>query len=160
MNQQQTKLQQLCQYLATSLTPTVKANDIDAWQERGQLIISGEDLGLGSYLIGKWKYTAVIAIERLPHRRIDPYNLLAMVAAWLIEHNPERDTYGLADPDFDIAVISKDNFTVLIEIELLDDIELVQDELGPILFMGNRYRVAVAETNIAESVDVRSKGAV
>ncbi|MDP5146010.1 phage tail protein [Shewanella sp. ULN5] len=157
--QTKTQLQQLAEFLLSNLSPLVKANDIDAWQENGTLILSGEDKGAEGYQVAKWKHNAVIALERFPHRRVNPYNLLAMVAAFLIDSHWQRDEYGLDDPQLDIDVVSKDHATVLIELQLLDDIDLIPDETGPVPFNGERYRVSLVPLNIAETVDVQQKGA-
>jgi hypothetical protein len=157
--QTKTQLQQLCDFLLMSLSPLVKTNDIDAWQENGTLMLSGEDKGNGGYQVAKWKHNAVIALERFPHRRVNPYSLLAMVAAFLIDSNWARDEYGLEDPQLDIDVVSKDHATVLIELQLLDDIDLIPDANGPVLFNGQRFRVSLVPLDIAESVDVQQKGA-
>ena len=109
-------MQQLGEHLLTSLKPVIKTNNIDAWQESGTLIINGEDRGENGYQVAKWKHTGVIAIENFPHRRIAAYSLLAMVAAFLIEHDSERDLYQLNDPEIDIDVVSSDNATVLIDV--------------------------------------------
>ena len=155
--QTKTQLQQLTEFLLASLQPVIKANNIDAWQERGTLILSGEDKGVDGYQVAKWKHYAVIALENFPHRKINPYNLLAMVAAYLIDSDWPRDEYGLDDPEFDIDMVSKDNTTVLIEVQLMDDIELIPDDNGPVQFNGGRYRVSLVPVNIAESVDVQQK---
>ena len=155
--QTKTQLQQLTEFLLASLSPIVKANNIDAWQERGTLILSGEDRGQDGYHVAKWKHSAVIALEKFPHRRINPYNLLAMVSAYLIDSEWPRDQYGLDDPEIDIDADSKDSTTVLIEVQLLDDIELIPDENGPVQFNGGRYRVALVPIDFAESVDVQQK---
>jgi hypothetical protein len=157
--QTKTQLQQLCDFLLMSLSPLVKTNDIDAWQENGTLMLSGEDKGNGGYQVAKWKHNAVIALERFPHRRVNPYSLLAMVAAFLIDSDWPRDEYGLEDPQLDIDVVSKDHATVLIELQLLDDIDLIPDANGPVLFNGQRFRVSLVPLNIAETVDVQQKGA-
>jgi hypothetical protein len=157
--QTQTQLQQLTDFLKQSLSPIVKTNDLDAWQEGGTLILNGEDKGNDGYQVAKWKHNAVIALERFPHRRINPYNLLALLAAFLIDSNWNRDEYGLDDPQLDIDIISKDHATVLIEVQLIDDIELLPDDNGPIQFNGERYRVSLVPLNIAETVDVQQKGA-
>ncbi|WP_445946373.1 phage tail protein [Shewanella sp.] len=157
--QTKTQLQQLCEFLLTSLSPLVKANDLDAWQENGTLMLSGEDKGNGGYQVAKWKHNAVIALERFPHRRVNPYSLLAMVAAFLIDSDWARDEYGLEDPQLDIDVVSKDHATVLIELQLLDDIDLIPDSTGPVQFNGQRFRVSLVPLNIAETVDVQQKGA-
>ena len=153
--QTKTQLQQLTEFLLASLSPVIQANNIDAWQERGTLILSGEDKGADGYLVAKWKHSAVIALENFPHRKINPYNLLAMVAAYLIDSDWPRDEYGLDDPELDIDMVSKDNSTVLIELQLMDDIELIPDEHGPVKFNAGRYRVALVPLNIAESVDMQ-----
>ncbi|ABZ75894.1 conserved hypothetical protein [Shewanella halifaxensis HAW-EB4] len=156
--QTKTQLQQLCEFLLTSLQPVIKANNIDAWQERGTLILSGEDKGIDGYQVAKWKYNAVIAFEQFPHRRINSYNLLAIVSAYLIDSEWPRDVYGLDDPEIDIDVVSKDNATILIELQLMDDIELIPDDNGPVQFNGGRYRVSLVPINIAESVDLQQRG--
>lgn len=149
-----TKLQQLGEHLLNSLKPIITTNNIDAWQERGTLIINGEDRGENGYQVAKWKHTGVIAIENFPHRRIAAYSLLAMVAAFLIDHDHERETYQLADPEIDIDEISSDNATVIIDVELIDNIELIPDATGPVFFNGQRYKVDIAPINVAETVNV------
>ncbi|PCH95347.1 MAG: hypothetical protein COB83_08885 [Gammaproteobacteria bacterium] len=158
MNEQtavkKTKLQQLTEFLLTSLHPVIKANDIDAWQERGTLVLSGSDNGQDGFEVAKWKHSAVIAIEKFPHRKINPYNLLAMLSAFLLDSDWPRDEYGLEDPELDIEVISKDNATILIEVMLIDDIDLIPHDQGPILFNGQRFYVSLASTDFAENVNV------
>lgn len=149
-----TKLQQLTAFLLTSLSPVIKANDIDAWQERGTLVLSGSDNGQDGFEVAKWKHSAVIAIEKFPHRKINPYNLLAMVSAFLLDSGWPRDEYGLEDPELDIEVISKDNATILIEVMLIDDIDLIPHEQGPVYFNGQRFYVSLASTDFAETVSV------
>lgn len=154
MSAQKTQLQQLTEFLLSSLKPYVKANSIDAWQEGGTIMLSGEDLGTG-YQVAKWKHSAVIVIEHFPHLRVPPYNLLAMLAAFLLDSNWPRDELGLQDPALDIDVVSDDNATVIIEVELVDNIDLVPDANGPVLFDGTRYSVAQVQINVAESFDLQ-----
>lgn len=154
MSAAKTQLQQLTEFLLLSMQPYVKANNVDAWQEGGTLILSGEDLGTG-YQVAKWKYNAVIAIENFPHLKVAPYNLLAMLAAFLLDSAWPRDELGLADPKLDIDVISDDNATVIIEVELLDNIDLIPNANGPVLFNGSRYSVALVEINVAEEITVQ-----
>jgi hypothetical protein len=154
MSQSKTQLQQVTEFLLAGLQPYVKANNIDAWQEGGSLILSGEDMGAGGYQVAKWKHRATIAFENFPHHRVNPYNLLAMLAAYLIDSGWPRDEYDLADPELDIDVVSADNATVLVELELMDDIDLIPDTYGPVLFNGSRFRVALVSVNVAEDVDV------
>lgn len=155
MSAPKTQLQQLTEFLLGSLKPYVKANSIDAWQEGGTLILSSEDLGTGGYQVAKWKHKAVIIIENFPHLKVSPYNLLAMLAAFLLDSNWPRDELGLEDPTLDIDVVSNDNATVIIEVQLLDNIDLIPDANGPVLFNGSRYSVAMVPVYVAEEIDVQ-----
>jgi len=160
MSQTKTSLQQLTEFLLVSLNPAIKANDIDAWQERGTLVLSGSDNGQDGFEVAKWKHSAVIAIEKFPHRKINPYNLLAVLSAFLLDSGWPRDEYDLDDPELDIEITSKDNATILIEVMLIDDIDLIPHEQGPISFNGQKYYVSLASTNFAEAVEVNTKGEV
>lgn len=157
MSQTVSQLQQVTAFLYESLKPYVKANNIDAWQERGTMILSGEDLGNNGYQVAKWKHNAVIAIEQFPHTKFNAYNLLAMLSAFLLDSGWERDESGLADPQLDIDVVSRDHAMVLIELELIDDIDLIPDANGPVLFNGERYRVALVPVDVAETADVQTR---
>lgn len=154
MSAPKTQLQQLTEFLLNSMQPYVTANSIDAWQEGGTLILSGEDLGTG-YQVAKWKHNAVIMIENFPHLKVAPYNLLAMIAAFLLDSDWPRDVHGLADPTLDIDIISSDNATVIIEVELMDNIDLLPDNNGPVRFNGSRYSVELAPVYVAETIDVQ-----
>ncbi|MFT6789043.1 MAG: hypothetical protein ACJAVX_002410 [Pseudoalteromonas rhizosphaerae] len=158
MSQTITQLQQLTEFLQTSLQGAIQTNNIDAWQERGTLHGIGDDRGQDGYAIAKWKYTAVIAIEKFPHRRVNPYNLLALISAFLIDSDWERGNFGLDDPAIEIDVVSSDDATIMIDVQLIDDIELIPDDNGPILFNGASYHVSLAPISIAEDVDVDVKG--
>ncbi len=154
MSQAKTQLQQVTEFLLAGLQPYVTANTIDAWQEGGSLILSGSDLGTEGYQVAKWKHRATIAFEKFPHHKVNPYNLLAMLASFLIDREWPRDEYRLSDPELDIDIVSKDSATVLIELELMDDIDLIPDAAGPVLFYGSRYRVSLVPVNTAEEVAV------
>ncbi len=153
-----TQLQQLTAYIHQSLGGMVKSNDIDAWQESGLLKLSGGDFGTG-FQLAKWHYKATIEIQKFPHEKIDPYNLFALVAAFLIEHGDERDTYGLSDPDIDIDLDSKDTSMVMINVDLMDDIEIVPDANGLIMFSGKRYKLDTPPLHVAESVELQESRA-
>lgn len=151
MSQATTQLQCLTDFLLSQLSTVIKANDIDAWQEHGELHITGEDKGANSYLLAKWQHTAVIAIERFPHRKCNPYNVFALVAAYMIDTQPQTDTA----PQFDIEVISKDHAQILIEVELVDDIEVTPNEHGCVLFQGQHYQVEQSPIYVAETLDTK-----
>lgn len=154
---QKTQLQQITEDLLASLSPIIQANDIDAWQEAGTLLLGSDDLGNG-YRVGQWKHTAVIFIECFPHKRINPYNLLASIGIFFNsqEWANERESLGLADPsiDIDIDPSSKDNAKIVIELELIDNIDIAPNAQGPLLFNGERYSVGLASIDVATEFEL------
>lgn len=150
---------ELALHLLNVLSPSIKANDIDAWQTDGRLHIIQDDLGEGIN-IAKWQYSAVIAIERLPHTKFNPYVILAVVAAWLADSEWPKDEYDLADPTIDIDIISDDHAQLMINIELIEDLGIVEDEQGVIPYMGKKYRLQKVPVNWAEQIELVTRGSV
>ncbi|MCW3171220.1 phage tail protein [Shewanella subflava] len=151
-----TVLNDLTMHLYESLKPAIKLNDIDAWQDNGQLHIIQDDQGKG-ILIAKWQHSAVIAIERLPHRHINPYTVLAILAAWLSDNEWPQEEYGLTEPSIDIDVISHDHAQMFISLELVEDLEIEEDEQGPIQYLGKKFKLTNIVTDWAEEVQVENK---
>lgn len=146
-------LQKLALHLLEIMSPYIKANDIDAWQTDGRLHIIQDDMGAGLN-IAKWQYNAVIAIERLPHIKFNPYIILAILAAWLADNEWPQDEYSLEDPTIDIDIISDDHAQMMINIELIEDLQIVEDRNGQIPYMGKRFRLENVPINWAEQVEV------
>lgn len=150
-------LNNLTLHLLNTLKPLVKANDIEAWQTDGKLHIIQDDLGKG-FVIAKWQHSAVIAIERLPHTKFNPYTILAILAAWLADNDWPQDDFDLADPAIDIDIISDDHAQLFINIELIDDLGIVEDEQGQIPYMGKKYRLENVPIDWAEQIEIINRG--
>jgi len=150
----QTKLEHLTAYIVSHLNSNVLENKMDAWQENGSIVPSGEDRGNGGYIACYWKYNAVISVEEFPHQLLDPRCLLALIACWLSDHEEERNEQELEDPTLSVDVISSDAADVSIELELMEPIELVPDEAGMITWRGMRYRVQAVEIYTAEEAEL------
>ena len=150
-----TKLEHLTEYIVSHLNSKVLDNKIDAWQENGSIVPSGEDRGNDGYIACYWKYNAVISVEEFPHRLLDPRCLLALVACWLSDHEEERNEQELEDPTLSVDVISSELADVSIELELMEPIELVPDaEAGMITWRGIKYRVQAVEIYTAEEAEL------
>ncbi|UPR49532.1 phage tail protein [Vibrio cyclitrophicus] len=149
-----TKLEHLTDYIVSHLISNVLDNKIDAWQENGSIVPSGEDRGNGGYIACFWKYNAVISVEEFPHQLLDPRCLLALIACWLSDHEEERNEQELEDPTLSVDVISSEAADVSIELELMEPIELVPDEAGMIIWRGTRYRVQAVEIYTAEEAEL------
>ena len=150
----QTKLEHLTAYIVSHLNTNVLENKMDAWQENGSIVPSGEDRGNGGYIACYWKYNAVISVEEFPHQLLDPRCLLALIACWLSDHEEERNEQELEDPTLSVDVISSEAADVSIELELMEPIELVPDEAGMITWRGRRYRVQAVEIYTAEEAEL------
>ncbi len=124
----QTKLEHLTGYIISHLNTNVLNNKIDAWQENGKLIISGEDRGNGGIRICYWRYRAVIRIEEFPHQLLNPYNLFALIACWLSDYDSERnEDEDMDDPDLSVDVLSHDLADVAVELDLMEPVEMIPD---------------------------------
>ncbi|MFH4543421.1 phage tail protein [Vibrio alginolyticus] len=154
-----TKLEHLTDYIVSHLNSNVLDNKIDAWQENGTIVPSGEDRGNGGYIACHWKYNAVISIEEFPHRLLDPRCLLALVACWLSDHDVTRNEDELGDPDLSVDVISSEVADVAIELEMMEPIELIPDPVGMITWRGETYRVQAVEIYTAEEAELVNEAA-
>ena len=63
----------------------------------------------------------------------------------------KRQVWELNDPELDIDIDSKDSSRVEIEVWLMDDIGIIPDPEGLIVFRGQRYRVDEIPIDVAES---------
>ncbi|MFA0179607.1 phage tail protein [Vibrio cyclitrophicus] len=149
-----TKLEHLTDYIVSHLNSSVLDNKIEAWQEGGSIVPSGEDRGNGGYIACFWKYNAVISVEEYPHQLLDPRCLLALIACWLSDHEEDRNEQELEDPTLSVDVISEEAADVSVELELMEPIELVPDEGGMITWRGKKYRVQAVEIYTAEEAEL------
>ncbi|EGR3037032.1 phage tail protein [Vibrio parahaemolyticus] len=149
-----TKLEHLTDYIVSHLNSSVLDNKIDAWQENGTIVPNGEDRGNGGYVACHWKYNAVLNIEEFPHSLLDPRCLLALVACWLSDYEPDRNEEELGDPQLSVDVISSEIADVSIELELMEPIELIPDPAGMITWRGEVYRVQAVEIYTAEEAEL------
>ncbi|AGB11023.1 TPA: phage tail protein [Vibrio parahaemolyticus] len=154
-----TKLEHLTEYIVSHLNSSVLDNKIDAWQENGSIVPSGEDRGNGGYIACYWRYNAVIHVEEFPHQLLDPRSLLALVACWLSDHEDERNEQELDDPTLSVDIISHEAADVGIELELMEPIELIPDPAGIITWRGEPYRVQAVEIYTAEEAQVSNAAA-
>lgn len=140
------KLQALTKALQTA---GAASDATHAFADRGVLMPTGRDLGHGIE-IGRFRYDAVIQLERYPD---DAYALLAFVTAWLQEHDPDRESQGLGDPDVDVSLDDDRTADVELSVEFEEALELVPDESGPIEFNGQRWRVAEVPIDVADGLE-------
>ncbi|WP_418139202.1 phage tail protein [Oceanimonas smirnovii] len=138
--------------LSTAIKDVLPAKchkDFDAWMQNGTLQLTPKDGGTGVEL-ARLNYQAVFMVEDLPFRELDPAVVLATVAAWLQDHDTDRERLELPDPDYDVEPIDEHSADLTISVLFSEPLLMVPDAAGPIRYGGERYRLAPYEIWVAE----------
>lgn len=137
------KLVQFCKHLKD--TTKLPRENFTAYADSGDLTPHMRDLGHGIE-VGRFKYEAVVQIDRYSG---DGFHLLAIATAWLQNHDPERESQDLADPQLNINLNMDGTADVEFGVEFSEAIELMPDEKGPIEYDGRNWRIAPVEIDVA-----------
>lgn len=129
---------QAMQSLLTFLTKTNKVISeakIEAWAENGKLKFSP-----GSEVRGySVSYTANFEMTDVD---VQPLRLFTAVSYWMNKYIPDRDSYGLPDPEFFAEPLQNNHFDLGVRIEFQEDISLVLDPNGDWLMDdGQKYSI-------------------
>ncbi|GEM77361.1 hypothetical protein VSA01S_34730 [Vibrio sagamiensis NBRC 104589] len=147
-------LQGLNQHFSRTIDPRLHQY-CECWMEDVELKFAPKDQGLGRD-IGWIKYTAVFSFERFPFKQCQPSVLMANTLAWLGDCDEFREQHNLSDPSFEIEPESDDTVIMTIEVVMTEPLMLVEDEQGPIIWDGKRWKNAPYEIWCAERIDVLS----
>jgi hypothetical protein len=132
----------------------VAAEQIESWVENPQIVPAGTVRTAKGVVIYRQSYTAVIAIERFPHK-VHPAELLfAHISAWLIEHDGERFDNEDAKITTDVEILDDDTADILVSIDFVEEVEIVEDADGPIALAGKTWSLAGIEIDYAEAGEV------
>ncbi|MCP3945182.1 MAG: phage tail protein [Desulfobacteraceae bacterium] len=142
------KLSALARHLLS--LPGVKRDNVEAFADLGKLSLCATDLGQG-FEIGKFRYDAIFSIERFPADQAN--RLLAVLAVWIAENDPERDLLNLNDPDVDVTLEDEQTVFVEISIKFEESLSIVPDPDGPITWEGQQWRVDDVPIDVAGAVD-------
>lgn len=124
---------------------------LDSWMENGTLRLDPKDMGPTGAILGYLSYQAVYTLEALPFRECDPAVLLATVMAWLQDHDPERERFELADPEFRIEPNDEHSADLEVQIDFIEPLRLTPDEQGPVRWAGRRWAVMPYALWVAEA---------
>lgn len=133
-----------------TLLPAKCHKDFDAWMQNGTLRLTPKHGGNGLQL-ARLDYQAVFLIEELPFKELDPALVLATVAAWLQDHDTERERLELPEPEYDVDPIDDRTADLAISVQFSEPLYLQPDAAGPIAYGGQHYRVAPYEVWVAET---------
>ncbi|WP_420588202.1 phage tail protein [Bacterioplanoides sp.] len=144
------KLQQVTDFLVG--LNFVPEENIDNWVDLCSVI--PESRNMGKYLeICRLHHQCTLLIERYTG---DSRLITAWVSAWLHDHDPDRDSYQLPDPDIDIEALdaSGTQWDIDISIEFVEPVMVVMDDTGNIPWQGQRWSLIDDPlVDVAESVE-------
>ena len=128
----------------------VASEKLDSWAEDARLIPSQQNRGNG-LLIGEFEYQAIFVIEGFTGAA---ELLMAQVCAWLVGFDAVRDDQQLEPPSIDIDMVDEKTADVEMKISFREDIEITEDDDGPITLHGKTYSVANLISDVVDTVGV------
>jgi hypothetical protein len=146
------KLKQLAKHIES--LPGIARDQMEAFADLGKLVPTGRDLGNGLE-VGRFRYDAVISIERCPARIAAL--LLSSLLVWLAVNDPDRELHELADPDIDVTLEDEQTVFVQLTVEFNEALAIVEDPAGLIAYDGRQWSVAEVPIDVAEILDSMEK---
>ena len=128
----------------------VDENQITSWMENGKLMPASKKTG-ESYLICRYQYDAIFSIEGFVGNST---LLIALISIWLTDNDPTRADDELPAPDMDVDIIDRDSADVEIGIRFREDIYIVANDNGPIVFNGERWELGYVSASVADAAAV------
>lgn len=153
MSYQGYKLRTLHQHLLTVI-PKPCHKLLDSWMERGTLRLEPKNMGPTGRNVAIVAYTAVFVIESLPFRALDPAVVLASIAAWLQDHDDERDRYELPDPEFVVTADDEQTADLEVQIQFVEPLVVSPDAKGQVEYDGQRWNVVPYEIWTADTINL------
>ena len=143
------KLQALHAFLETQnlFTP----EKFESWMEDGDITPRNKNLGADQLLVSSFQYNAIFTVEEF---NSSPDLLIALVCAWLIDNDQDRDTDKLPSPSIDIDMLDANLADVEIKIVFKENIELIADDEGAIALNGRNWSVAPLVVYTVDTVGV------
>lgn len=130
----------------------------DSRMEDGGLLLEPKNMGPTGSNVAYLTYRAVYTLEGLPFHECDPAVLLATVAAWLQDNDPERERFELPNPKY--SNDRADEYTADLEIQVtfVEPLRLCPDEKGPVLWGGQYWAVEPYEIWVVDQLHVQVAG--
>lgn len=153
MSYQGYKLRALHQHLLTVMPPSCHAL-LDSWMERGTLRLTPANMGPTGRNVATVAYLAVFVIESVPFRVIDPAVVLASLAAWLQDHDSDRERDELPDPEFVVTADDEHTADLEIQVHFVEPLALTPDAKGPVVYDDQRWQVVPYDIWTAEAIEL------
>lgn len=147
------KLRALTQHLIER--NLVLPEQLDSWAEQVNLTLVWKLEEHGLYL-GDMRYRAVIVLERSAGH---PFRLVALLAAWLVSHDPDRHLDALPAPTFDIDQLDPDLADIEISLDFIEPVYLAEAIGGEIAAFDKTWDFVPYDLWIAEVGEVSDDSA-
>lgn len=143
------KMQALATYLLSQ--NLFAAEQFDYYMENGTNEFASKRVGANGLLLCRFTYDAVFSVERYA-QSADVF--LVLLSVWLLENDCSRTADDLPMPEVDVTPLDDNTVDVDVKITFSEDITVLPDDEGPIVYKGTRYSVAPALITDANSVGV------
>ena len=134
-----------------SVIPTRLHRQVDSWMENVGLRLTPKGMGLGLEL-GKMEYDAVFSIEEFPFKEVNPMVVIATMMAWVMDNDPDRETFELGEPSYSVEPESDNTVTIEVSVPFIETITVVEDDKGEIKFRGKTYSLQPYEVWVADKI--------
>jgi P2 phage tail completion protein R (GpR) len=134
----------------------VAAEQIRSTAEIPQLAPVVKSFGVGGSSLYEYTYTAILEIKGYPFKKRPPQLLFAHVITWLLDNDSDNDRTDNEDAKVTATVerISNESATVTLSIDFVEQVSIVPDAGGAILWNGKRWRLGTPEIYYALEGDV------
>jgi len=121
-------LQSLSDYLIKHI---ISKADLEAWAEDGEVLFSPSVVEQGYEL----RYTCKFELSDVD---IKPTRLFMLIANWVQQTNPDRETQGLETPKFFVERLANNRYDLGIKIDFIEQMQFVEDAQGEWLVDGEK----------------------
>ncbi|WP_028865188.1 phage tail protein [Psychromonas aquimarina] len=121
-------LQSLSDYLIKHITSKA---DLEAWAQDGELLFSPSVAEEGYEL----RYMCSFELSDV---EVKPARLFMLIANWVQQYNPDRDTQGLDAPLFFVEPLANNRYDLGVKMEFIEQMKFVEDVNGEWLVEGKK----------------------
>lgn len=126
------------------------AEQFDYWMQNGTNEYASKKHGNG-FVISRFRYEAVFSVERYS-QSADLF--LVLLSVWLMDNDCERNNLELPMPEVDVTPLDDHTVDVEVKITFEENITIVPDDEGVVMWGGKRYSVVQAVITPADKVGV------
>lgn len=129
----------------------VMPESLDSWMEDGAIKPTNTRLSPDQYVVARLEYDAVFLFDRFTGSAA---LLIAIISAWLMDYDDNRDVFKLPPPDIDVDMIDDKTAQVEIRVRFLEQISMTRSATGKVLMAGERWDVSGFSFDVVDTIGV------